>query len=113
MAFIAPPSCYVPARQAWGASHPSIVVETSAPEPCRLVAPLACGRFSLQPGKWAISKGVDAGIRKNPVTRRNENLPNQIFPSADCKLTLASFLRKGLVSFLFFIKKFAAKKWNK
>lgn len=93
-AFIAPPSCYAPARQAWDASHPSNAAETSAPEPCETGARRPGGRFSLQPLQRRPTTGFGRRFRQLCVTSRNVNLPNQIFLSADCKLTVGSFLRK-------------------
>ena len=77
-AFIAPPSCYAPARQAWGASHLANAAETSAPEPCSVRTDRARGRFSLRvPWKLHFTR-LQRKFRKTSVTRRNVNLPNQI-----------------------------------
>lgn len=93
-AFIAPPSCYAPARQAWDASHPSNAAETSETEPCGQGASVHGGRFSLQPTRRRQQARFGRVFRQDCVTHRNVNLPNQIFLKDDCKLTLGSFLRK-------------------
>ncbi|WVV47533.1 hypothetical protein THH46_24335 [Pseudomonas sp. NA13] len=93
--------CYSPARQAWGASHPSGRLETSGAEPWKARLGRLRGSFSLHPGGTgfaAISTGI---FRQHFFTSRNAELPCSHLLRIDCKLTVGSYLFKNTQAAVF------------